>query len=149
MITKLEILHILNSLIRKEYEVYSPPTEADWKALETKFNTKFSQTFVNFMELLSEYSFPGNILLVAKRSPVDNDDTILIAYECEMSMGDWDIDLIPFQDIGNGDYFCLSAKEGETSAVYYVYHEDRCAEKLYDNFDEWIRGMPDFCNYKR
>lgn len=40
-------------------------------------------------------------------------------YDYEINNGNWDANLIPFLDIGNGDYFCISAEHCPESPIYY------------------------------
>jgi hypothetical protein len=61
-----------------------------------------------------------------------------------MSIGNWNKNFIPFYGIGNGDYFCLNAKECPDSKVYYRYHEDLRMEEYSDSFEMWIKDLPDF-----
>lgn len=75
-----------------------------------------------------------------------SNDAVAIAYDFEMENGSWNVDLIPFFSIGNGDYFCLSARAGRASPVFYVYHEDGRVEEYSQSFEEWLRGLPNFLN---
>ncbi|HBA73086.1 MAG: SMI1 / KNR4 family protein [Geobacteraceae bacterium GWC2_55_20] len=140
---KEEIRNILSKIMPREPVAGVSPTDQDWKVLQDFFKTELPHEFISFVELMSEYAFPGDILKV-QEADVDGSDTILSTYQHERKEGLWPPQLIPFYSVGNGDYFCLSAVEGNQSAVYYIYHEDMNVERYSNNFEEWIKDLPDF-----
>lgn len=112
--TKSEIEEILKTCIEKE-EKYAIPTREDWEELESQLNCKFPETFKAFIELMSEYLFPGDIYNVLKENNNGN-DTILYVYKYEAKYSEWDKNMIPFWGIGNGDYFCICKTNNK---IYY------------------------------
>jgi len=52
--------------------------------------------------------------------------------------------MIPFYSVGSWDYECLSSKEGNVSAVYYVDYEDRVVRRTHNSFEEWIKAIPEW-----
>lgn len=141
--TRDEIEKILASILEKEEIPFDLPTIHEWNDLSKKFNCKFSDFFKYFIELMSEYSFPGDIYNVSF-GRTNGNDSIALVYDYEMQDGNWNADLIPFYGIGNGDYFCISAKESPNSNVYYFYHDDLRIEQYSNDFEEWINGLPTF-----
>lgn len=141
--TREEIESILKSTLDEEVITYDPPTSGDWSELETKFSCVFGKEFKLFIDLMSKYAFPGDILNVSTGSTNGN-DTISFIYDFEMKQGNWIPEMIPFYSIGNGDYFCLSSIESPSSSVYYYYHENSLFEKYTDDFESWIKALPEF-----
>ena len=142
--TKQEIRALLGSLLPAEPEPVVPPTAEEWQALETRLGTRFPKEFVYFIELMSEFSFPGDIYNVAQAGRTNGNDTIELVYENERTNFAWPEELIPFYGIGNGDYFALNRNEGSNSAVYYRYHENGQIERDSDSFDTWLAQLPAF-----
>jgi SMI1-KNR4 cell-wall len=142
--TKQEIRALLSTILPVESRNVVPPTVEEWQALERRFGTRFPPEFVAFIELMSEFSFPGDIYNVSQAGATNGNDTIELVYENERKYSIWPDELIPFYGGGNGDYFALSKKEGESSAVYYRYHENGRIEKHSDSFDSWLAQLPEF-----
>jgi hypothetical protein len=141
--TKEEIELILKLVLEKEDNEFVPPSKSDWDELEGRFSCVLSDEFKFFIDLMSKYSFPGDILNVST-SLTNGNDTISFTYDFEMKQGNWRSDMIPFYSIGNGDYFCLSSIESPNSQVYYYYHENMHIEKYAENFASWIKSLPEF-----
>lgn len=141
--TKEDIEAILKTVIEQEVTKLEPPSQKDWFILEDKFSCSFSYEFKVFIELMSQYSFPGDILNVST-CLTNGNDTIEFTYDYELSRSNWSPDMIPFYSVGNGDYFCLSKKESPSSRVYYYYHEDNRTEHYSDSFENWIEELPKF-----
>ena len=157
-LTKDEIKDVVEALVKKyegdfdppierlkRNEQFDPPGRKDWEFLERKFNCSFSPEFVAFVELIVDYNLPG-MLNVTREGKTNGNPTVDWRYDHEMSYGTWNPDMIPFMDVGNGDFFCLSAGEGPQSGVYYVYHGDDQAEQLTASFEEWLGKMEEFLN---
>lgn len=142
--TKDEIRKCLEPILEVETDGLDIPTEAEWLCLESKLKTKFGTEFRSFIELMAEFSFPGDILNVSSDGNTNGNDDIALVYQDEIKNGRWNEDMIPFYSIGNGDYFCLSAKEGAQSPVFYYYHENGSFSQEYDGFAEWLNALPDF-----
>ncbi|MBU3174526.1 SMI1/KNR4 family protein [Clostridium estertheticum] len=138
-----EVEDILASILEKETEILDKPTEDEWKELSGVFNYTFSNEFQYFIELMAEWSFPGDIYNVSKGNTNGN-DTIEEVYEHEMNNGNWDSKMIPFYGIGNGDYFCLNAMELNEVKVYYYYDDKGIFEEYSDNLCKWIKDLPMF-----
>ena len=136
--TKQEIRALLSTVLSTECDPVVPPTAAEWQAIEKRFGTRFPKEFVYFIELMSEFSFPGDIYNVSQADRTNGNDTIELVYENERLNSAWPEELIPFYGIGNGDYFALNRNEGSTSAVYYRYHENGRIEKYSDSFNSWL-----------
>jgi hypothetical protein len=97
------------------------------------------------MELITDYNLPG-MPNVTREGRTYGEPTLDWLYDHEMSFGRWNPDLIPFLDLGNGDYYCLSASKGPQSGVYFVYHEDGHDEELTDSFEKWLERLDNFLN---
>lgn len=134
---------ILASLLRPEDERLDPPTEEDWCDLCSKFDCTFSTTFMLFIALMAKYKFPGDIYNVSS-GITNGNDPIALVYDLELEMGAWNPRMIPFYGIGNGDYFCLNKAECPNSPVYYFYLDRNIYEKYSENFEEWVRHLPEF-----
>ena len=143
MTTK-EMDDILKSCLKVWNPPYDQPRSSDWEALARKFDCEFSDDFVQFSELASKYEGFGDLLSVRLDGNVRTQDTIILTYDFEMEHGRWIPDMIPFYSIGNGDYECLSIKEGKNSQVYFAYHEDGHTEVLCPSFADWIRNLPEW-----
>ncbi|EEF59771.1 SMI1/KNR4 family protein [Pedosphaera parvula] len=130
--TREEIENVLASLFKKRTVPFDSATPQDWNKLNEKFGTHFSNEFILFMELVNKYQFRGEILNITRGGYSSSNDTIAFSYDFEMKNGDWQKDMIPFYNIGNGDYFCLSASAGEDSPVFYFYHDDGRFERYSD-----------------
>lgn len=141
--TKNEIRLILRSIPDIRSADFKPPTEADWASLEATFNAQFPSDFKTFIELMAEFSFPGDIYNVTSAGQTNGNDSIATVYANEKAVSGWPARLVPFYGIGNGDYFALGADDG---AVYYRYHEDQRVERYSASFDEWLRRLPSFMN---
>lgn len=141
--TKDEIANLLEGILEKEPEVLDIPSSSDWEDLEKEFKCQFPMEFKYFIELMSVYSFPGDILNV-NRYKTNGNDTIEFTYNYEVKQGGWKKELIPFYSIGNGDYFCLHSNEGPNTGVYYYSHEENKIEKDTDSFEKWLKQLPDF-----
>ncbi|HDV8362848.1 TPA: SMI1/KNR4 family protein [Bacillus cereus] len=140
-----EIANLLDSMLDKELEGLDSPSDNDWRELEKKFGCQFPKEFKCFIELMSEYVFPGDILNVSS-GKTNGNDTIEFIYDYEMKEGFWKNELIPFYSIGNGDYFCLYSKEGQQTGVYFYFHEEHGVTKEADNFEEWLNRLPTYLN---
>jgi len=142
--TKQEIRALLSTILSAESGTVVPPTAEEWRALETRLGTRFPKEFAYFIELMSEFSFPGDIYNVTQAGRTNGNDTIELVYKNERLNSAWPEELIPFYGIGNGDYFALNRNEGSSSAVYYRYHESGRIERYSDSFDSWLAQLPAF-----
>ncbi|MCA9016182.1 MAG: SMI1/KNR4 family protein [Planctomycetaceae bacterium] len=142
--TKDEIRSLLERCLTREATGFSPPTEQEWKSLEDRFDCKLPSELRDFIDLMAEYSFPGEILNVGA-GPNNGNDTIEVAYEYEIEWNpSWAPTMVPFYSVGNGDYFCVSSKEGPASPAFY-YDHDRGEFKAYaDSIKNWIADLPNF-----
>lgn len=134
---------LLGSLMPIETRQLDPPTALDWENLEAFFGCQFNDDFKNFIALMAKYQFPGEIYDVSAGRDGGN-GSIIVAYELEMQESVWNLDMIPFYGIGNGDYFCLHRGECPNSAVYYYYHDCLKFECYSDSFEQWVLGLPEF-----
>lgn len=141
--TRDEIANLLDSILDKELGNLDTPSENDWIQLEKRFGCQFPKEFRYFIDLMSEYVFPGDILNVSS-GKTNGNDTIEFTYDYELKQGVWKKELIPFYSIGNGDYFCLLANECPNTGVYYYSHEEHNVEKEADSFEEWLNQLPSF-----
>ena len=69
-----------------------------------------------------------------------------------MDLGEWNVDMIPFINVGNGDFFCLSVADGPRSGVYYADHEAGEVQRLTASFQERqerVANVPSRLNPKR
>ncbi|EEM02756.1 MULTISPECIES: SMI1/KNR4 family protein [Bacillus] len=143
--TKDEIANLLESMLDKELGDLDSPSANDWVKIEKKFGCQFPKEFKYFIELMSEYVFPGEILNVSS-GKTNGNDTIEFTYDYEMKEGFWKNELIPFYSIGNGDYFCFHSKECHQTGVYYYFHEEHGVTKEADNFEDWLNQLPTYLN---
>lgn len=135
-----EIQYILSTILEKETDTLDKPTEAEWKKISNKFNYSFSNEFKYFTELMTSWSFPGDIYNVSNGKNNGN-DTIEDVYDYEIRSGKWNEKMIPFYGIGNEDYFCISMLD---SKIYYYYHDREEFEEYCDSFKAWIEDLPNF-----
>lgn len=135
-----EIESILKTILEKETDKLYKPTIKEWSELSCKFNYSFSDEFRYFIELMSVWSFPGDIYNVS-RVNTNGNDTIEDVYNHEMKNSNWNEDMIPFYGIGNGDYFCINKLD---SKVYYYYSDKYTFEEYCYNFKTWIENLPNF-----
>lgn len=138
--TYIEIEKILSSILDKEAYTYDKPTSTDWLSLSKYLNYSFSDDFKYFIELMTYWSFPGDIYNVSREHNNGN-DSIKDVYDHEMVHGNWNKDMIPFYGIGNGDYFCISTLGDK---VYYYYHDKLKFEEYCVTFEDWIKKLPNF-----
>lgn len=141
--TKDEIRSLLKTVLDQEASQLDVPSEGDWASLAAALGASFPPEFKAFIELMAEFSFPGDIYNVSASGRTNGNDTIATVYANERQHNGWPEELIPFYGIGNGDYFALGAKDG---AVYYRYHEDGRVERYNDSFEAWLRKLPGFLN---
>ena len=135
-----EIEEILRNCLEEEMEIYEYPTDEEWKSLEESLDCKFCYEFKIFINLMSKYMFPGDIFNV-KNSNNNGNDTIIDVYKHECRYPEWNVNMIPFYAIGNGDYFCLHKND---MRVYYFY-AGRLEFGFYmETFAEWILDLPNF-----
>lgn len=139
------MINTLDTFLSRKTSLSSTHISNIWEDLILKFKCEFSNDFVLFMDLINEYHFLGELLYVSK-DPTNENDDICGVYDYEIKYGDWDVDLIPFYGIGNGDYFCLKASECPESAVYYYFHDDSHIEQYTISFACWINQLNDFLN---
>jgi hypothetical protein len=141
--TKDEMRSELSGILSLEDPQLDVPTVDDWRRLEARFGMVFPTDFKSFIELMAEFSFPGDIFNVSRTGQTNGNDLIEVVYDTELE-GGWPQYLVPFFGIGNGDYFALDSREGSQSGVYYRYHEDSRIERYSKSFEDWIRTLPSF-----
>ncbi|WP_242274689.1 SMI1/KNR4 family protein [Bacillus cereus group sp. BfR-BA-01310] len=83
-----EVESILSNILERETEVLDKPTDKEWKGLSDKFNCSLSNEFKYFIELMTFWSFPGDIYNVSK-GKTNGNDTLEEVYNCEMSNSNW------------------------------------------------------------
>jgi hypothetical protein len=135
-----EIEKILSEILEREYEVYNTPTEEEWQDLSNEIKIEFNNDFKYFIELMSYWSFPGDIYNVTNKNNNGN-DTIKLVYQHELKNGKWDINMVPFYGIGNGDYFCLNRIDNR---IYYYFSDKEKFEMYCDSFEIWLRELKNF-----
>ncbi|MGE7944174.1 SMI1/KNR4 family protein [Lysinibacillus xylanilyticus] len=139
-----EMEAVLSQVLEKEWDDLDPPSMNDWEKAERKFNCKFGDEFTYFFILISKYVLPG--ILNVSTGKNNGNDLITFVYDYEVNNGNWIANMIPFFEIGNGDYFCINAKYGSVSPVYYYSSEDFTIEEYDTSFEEWINNLPQFLN---
>lgn len=140
---KEDVADILSEYVECYALVYDPPSKEDWNRFKEKFGTDFGDTFVNFIELMSIYKFPFEIFNVSS-GHINFCGSIFKVYDSEVSMGNWNVNMVPFCDIANGDCYCLNKEEGSLSGVYYFNHANEEYEKKYEHFDDWVKDLKTF-----
>jgi len=138
---KSEILKILKKVMPTVDQPYDVPTKSDWIKLESKFGTVFPQEFVDFVELLTGFEFPGDFYNVNSTENTNGNDYIGLVYDMESSQIEWPKWFVPFYGIGNGDYFGLDSREGLTASVHYWYHDRLATEPFKKSFWAWIENL--------
>ncbi|MDR2639028.1 MAG: SMI1/KNR4 family protein, partial [Helicobacteraceae bacterium] len=116
--TKEKMRLILARCLTKPAFEYDAPTGEDWSALEAFFGAELPHDFKIFIELMSEFDFPGDIYNASAKGRTNGNGDIILVYTSEIAFCDWQKELIPFYGVGNGDYFALNSTEGKNSAVY-------------------------------
>jgi SMI1-KNR4 cell-wall len=141
---KQEVRQLLSASLTPESASLQPPTAEEWGALEDLLEMRFPIAFRYFIELMSEFQFPGDIYNVPQSGRTNGNDTIDRVYLQEVQSSCWPVELIPFYGMGNGDYFALRREGGVASGVYYWYHERRAAEVYSPTFDLWLLHLSEF-----
>ena len=141
--TKEEMRNELRVILSAEDPPLDVPTPSDWQGLEARFGTVFPPDFKSFVDLMAEFSFPGEIYNVTRSERTNGNDLIETVNDAETPAG-WPRQLVPFYGIGNGDYFALNADEGEKTGVYFRYHEDGRIDRYSESFEEWVKRLPAF-----
>lgn len=137
-----EIEKIVLKVCCSDSEEYDIPDEKDWLELEKKLGIKYKKEYKTFVNFLGKYEIPLMFLNVIEAENSNGDDTVVLAYNFEKENNKfWPQDLIPFVDIGNGDYFCFSRND---SKVHYYYHDKLKSEIFSDDFDSWLISLPEF-----
>jgi len=139
----IEMETVLLTVLRPESTQLDSPSTTDWQRLESKFGCRFGDDFKTFVELMSRFQFPGDILNVSS-GRTNGNDSIELTFDYESQGVGWKPEMIPFYAIGNGDYFCLHKDECPNSKVYYFYSERPAFEPYTDSFEEWVRQLPQF-----
>lgn len=137
---KESIEKIINPLMDHYVESYDSPSKNDWECFRKKFGTDFGESFVNFIELMSQYEFPGDVLNVST-GKINLNGSIFKSFDSDIAQDYWSPSMVSFYSIGNGDEFCLNKDEGETSKVYYFSHSNNSYEAEFESFDEWVLGL--------
>ncbi len=140
--TRDQVRGLLARLIPAAPVRFEPPSRAAWAALEQRFDTKFPDEFVYFIDLMGEFVFPGEIYNVSDEGRTHYDATMEYVYDDEVNFSQWPADFIPFYGIGNGDYFALNCKEGSATRVYYRDHEDGSMVVHSPSFSAWLDELP-------
>ncbi|STQ89866.1 SMI1/KNR4 family protein [Iodobacter fluviatilis] len=143
---KNEISLVLSKCLPLENRRLDTPSPEDWVNVENYFKTKLPQEYKYFVDLMTDFSFPGDIYNPTSKILTNGNDDIILVYETEIKNSNLSKNLIPFYGIGNGDYFCLSIEDGEKSAVYCTDHSTGEVSKEADSFEDWIIEIPNFLN---
>ena len=138
MMARDEMKEALGKLLTKVEPPYDRPSSKDWADLERRMCTNFGREFITLIDLLSDFDLRGETLNVVTAGRTNGNPSIAFVYEHECAHGEWPRDMIPFYAVGNGDYYCLSAREGCVSCVYYVSHDDGRTELVAKGVGDWI-----------
>lgn len=142
--TKDEIRLILDKCLTPVSPALKSPTAREWQLLENRFGCHLPDEMKDFIDLMSEFEFPGDILNVGE-GPNNGNDTIELIYDIESRENpDWSEEMIPFYSIGNGDFFCISNLLCPESPIYYYYADRGKFEKYSDSFTAWLLDLPQF-----
>lgn len=142
--TKNEMRTVLDACLSPETPGFQPPTDREWRALETRLSCQFPMEMRDFIDLMAEYAFPGDILNVGA-GPNNGNDTIELTYDCELGENPyWSSEMVPFYSIGNGDYFCVSSLQCPNSPVFYYYAERGKFQEYSPSFERWVFDLPQF-----
>ena len=137
--TRSEILAILSRVLPPANQRYDAPLREDWVDLERKFGTTFPPEFVDFVELLPQFEFPGDSYNVRRAPTTNGNDHIVVVFDQERAHSVWPEWLIPFYGIGNGDYFGLDARLDQLPQA-----RDAEAPVYAKSFGEWVSGLESF-----
>ena len=117
--------------------------EGDWDRVAEVFGRRPPDSFVVFVELLSEFHCWGAALLGAAAGQAEDGDFESVArFEREAPLG-WPVGLIPFWEIGNGDYFALDLRNADRAPVVLHDHTDGSIREEYPDFESFVRALPD------
>lgn len=143
--TKDEIENIVKQVCVSDSESYDIPSENDWNVLQQALNIQLSAEYKLFMELMGQYELSLMVLNVIDSDNTNGDDSIEDAYNFEIKNNEhWPKQMIPFVDIGNGDYFCFDRTVGKETEVFYYFHDKLRADIYSNSFSDWITNLPDF-----
>jgi len=119
------------------------PSAEEWDNFNRKMAIMTPLSFQWFIELMSEFDFPGDILNIAGEYKTNGNDYIDETVRQESSIPNG---FVPFYAVGNGDYFGLSSvgEENAPPTVAYWFHEDGHVEITNASFDEWLAELPAF-----
>lgn len=141
---KEELRKILITCVPRNSVGFQAPATSEWDSLEKRFGCQFPSDMKKFIDLMSEFAFPGDILNVGA-GPHNGNDTIESVYEFELQHSpSWRSEMVPFFSIGNGDYFCVSSVECPDTPVYYFYADREQFQRYSNSFVEWVVELPTF-----
>ena len=91
-----EVDAILATILERETDALDKPTVEEWKEFSNKFSCSFSDEFKYFIELMSLWSFPGEIYNVSKGNNNGN-DTIEEVYNHDLTDSRIQVHFRPFE----------------------------------------------------
>ena len=142
--TKQEVRQLLAVILPPAPAGLGLPTAEEWEVLEVRLGARFPEDLKHFIELMSEFAFPGDVYNVPQAAPSNGNDTMDLVYRQEVEASHWPADWIPFYGVGNGDYFAVRRQTSPESGVYYWYHEKRSMELYARSVKEWLEQLPTF-----
>ena len=140
--TKDEMRSVLGECLSPEKPGFQSPTDLEWQSLERRFSCRFPTAMRDFIDLMAEYAFPGDILNIGA-GPNNGNDTIERTYDFESRENpSWSSGMVPFYSIGNGDYFCVSSPQCPDSPVFYYHAEPGHFEEYSPGFEKGVFDLP-------
>ena len=129
--TEIDIEEIVRAHCQRRTEPVAPPTLEQWHSLEGHFGCELPEELLHLRVIASRYWLGGDHLPISE---------IPVVQEQERRGSEhWNIDLVPFYAVGNGDNLCVRRSEGRQSGVYYWAHDDTVVLRLHDSVAAYIQ----------
>jgi hypothetical protein len=137
-----EMLALLNPVLRLREIPGRRLVPGDWSRVAQVFGRRPPESFVVFIDLLSDYSCPGASLLGAATGQSEEGDfELAMDLEKKMPTG-WPHGLVPFWVIGNGDYLALDLRRPDCAPVVLRDHADGSVQEEFSDFESFLRALP-------
>jgi hypothetical protein len=133
---------LLTPVLRAREVPGRPLAASDWDRVAQVFGRRPPDSFVAFVELLTEFHCWGASMLgAAPGQAEDGDFESVLRFERETPTG-WPQGLVPFWEIGNGDYLALDLRRSDGAPVVLRDHADGSVQEEYPDFESFLRALP-------
>jgi hypothetical protein len=137
-----EVLSVLGPVLRRREVPGVSLDSADWERFARSFGRMPPDTFVSFVELLTDHHCVGATLLGATPGQTDEGDfELVVRLEGASPLG-WPAGVVPFWNIGNGDIFALDLRRPDVAPVLMRNHADGELTEEASDFDAFVRQLP-------